>query len=163
MSHVHLFITPEWLILSIWASVTVFVLVRGGWRERAAALAWAIPGLLIHRLIDHFICEQHCLTGRHPLSPWISLGNDLIILGVLVLCVRGAHRYWPVVAGSCALLSLLTDALRIVIPGYVTVWPHFAANAVWWYLMGAAIVWGTIAGMRERALRGSSDAPPQAA
>jgi hypothetical protein len=151
MSRLHLFLMPFW-VTQLWlGAVTVLALWRGGWRERVVAVAFQPFSWGLVLLAGRFICSDFCcLAGPHPLKPWLSLINDLVLFAACAWSAWRADRYWIIWAGALAWLSVLTDALAIAMPG-MTEWAYSSADLVWAYLFGAALLWGAVGARRRGA------------
>ena len=134
---------PEWVHLLLCAVVGGIAAWKGRWRERAAAAAWVLIGWVWPYVTGRYLCSHWCVGGPHPLRPWLSLADDLALLIVYVLVAWRADRYWIVWTGSFAMLSMLTDALAIVVPG-TTIWAYASADIVWMYFSAATIIWGCL-------------------
>jgi hypothetical protein len=150
MLHPYLQQVWHWYVHEVWnwiyyvygGAIVVLAMFKGGWRERAVALTWTVPDGLIPTLIRAHLCSSWCLGGARPLSAWLSLSCDLVMLGVCALAAVRADRYWVIWAGAAALLSVLSDALAIAAPGLVTALGYFFADQIWWFAIGAAVIWG---------------------
>jgi hypothetical protein len=144
--HIHLFVLPLWAGGLFSILVTTLAVVWGRWRESAMAVAWALTGYWVPILIREFLCAHWCLSG--PSGRAVSVIPGLVMLAICVLGLRFARGYWTLWVGSLVLISVLTDLIAVSVPG-VTVWAVGTADLVWWWLMGAVIVWGALGSARE--------------
>jgi hypothetical protein len=150
--HLHLFVIPSWFDYAFCAATVLIAAVFGGWRERVIALTWAFPDFLLPGLVREYVCTHWCAGGPVPISPWLALACDVVMLAACVWGARRTDRYWIIWTGSFALLAVLTDGLAIVARGVVTEWAYLSADEAWWCLMGGATIWGCLSpgrGLRQ--------------
>lgn len=144
MAEVHLFIIPEWIILSTSIGTQLLAFWKGDWRTRVLAT------YCLFSFVFEMSCNfTTCWDSNHlPRLAWRWLAQDLIALGACFVCVRRADRYWVIWASSIRLAMFATDLLGLYRP--LSSWAYVSAAIVWVYLFDASILWGTWEAIRSR-------------
>lgn len=120
----HQFIIPGWLFTLGSAPILTLALWKGGWRERAIAIALGVE----------IVLETDLFHWR--LSAGETLVLDLSILVVCLLTALRSERYWTIAASSFALLSVITPAFRLA--RGVSNWAYLSLERLWYlFLLGA--------------------------
>ncbi|HSV02293.1 MAG TPA: hypothetical protein VLI41_03725 [Phenylobacterium sp.] len=131
---------PAWLGIAVGWTVAALALWKGGRAERLAALgflvAWLASPLLRH--------------GGWEGPAWTGLLVDGLFLALLLWIALSSGRYWPLFAAAFELLSVFTHLARLIDPG-VRAWAYATADAIWTYLLLAALCAGVVSRWRKAA------------
>lgn len=152
MLQVHLFDVPTWLNIAFCSATTVLVLCLGTWRERLLCLGWSFPPISSSCTVWYVPrSEGLCFAGSPNPVLWLWLIDNVMLLSLIVFLVRRADRYPIIWAGSFMLLSFLSDAFMALVPG-IGAWTLTNATIIWWYLVGAMLIWGSIGASSTRSV-----------
>lgn len=156
MQHVHLFVVPNWVLLSLLGAAVLFAALRGGPREWLVAF-----GILAPNLITPALCTapDYCMGRAWPLRAWLSVGADGLVVATCVLATWRSQRYWTIWCGSFALASMLMNFIIATQPiTFLGLWAISAANDFWALLVLATLTWGAAGGRRP--MNGGAKARP---
>lgn len=137
-----LFIVPGWVHYAVYCGVALGALWRGRWRERLVAAAFLLPTPLYILFPIDFHSPRHVVFGVR------AVVDDLILLAVCLIGLRGARRYWIVWASAFALVEVANDAFFAIVPS-VTLYAFASANIIWSWGVVAALLWAYLTNRRE--------------
>lgn len=135
--------TPEQIWAVAMLAVSGFALWRGGWVERAAALAnilaWSASAVMQNR--HNWVDPQ-----------WGVLGVDVAFLAFLLWLVVRTDRIWILPAAAFQLLAVVTHAAMLADDG-VRAWAYITALILWSYMVLITLAVGTYSYWRRPSVR----------
>jgi hypothetical protein len=103
---------PDWWCAFMWARaglsclLVAFAFLKGDWEERSFA-ALAVADMLARRAAG---------VGYYGANLPYEAATDGVALVLLLLIALRSDKFWPLVAGSVALASLMTEAAQALLP-----------------------------------------------
>jgi len=131
---------PAWLGIAVGWTVAAFALWKGGRAERLVAAGFLVA----------WLASPILRRGGWEGPAWTGLAVDGLFLALLLWVALRSRRYWPLFAAGFELLSVATHLARLIDPG-VRAWAYATADAIWTYLLLAALSFGVYRRWREPA------------
>jgi len=144
------------------AAVTNFFLSR----TLNAALPFAVLAIALWRgdrrarLIAFVFAAQWTVDHFFPI-PWIAatrmergardLTGDLVALGVCLVALRGARRYWVALVCGLALLCVAVDVVFLMTPG-MSAYTFVRADILISFVQSAVLIWASLTEHRRARL-----------